>query len=316
MMSIQIKKGVFTPAEQQSMHQFAENNGMLLVYLPSRPVPGFIDDFLRAPDKQRLIEAFPEDISPTSDDRPYFFNFTKWRHPIESIRRIGDIPAVSQGNPFFLLSQLLLSIVLSAALILWPLRRQARAPGPGALRLLAYFSSLGIGFISVEIALLQKLTLLLGQPVFSLTVTLFSLLVFTGLGSLKLAPRFQPGSRAIWIVPVAIVGYIALFNLVSGSVVNAAIAAALPWRIAVAVSMLAPLGLLLGVPFAYGLRVCHAYDPQLIPWAWAINGCLSVVGSILTVVISMNFGFSIVLWSACVVYALGFACLRPPLRAA
>jgi hypothetical protein len=225
------------------------------------------------------------------------------------------VPAVSQGNPFFLLSQLLLSMVLSAALIIWPLTRQARKPGRGALRLLAFFSALGIGFISIEVALLQKLTLLLGQPVYSLTVTLFSLLIFTGLGSLYLAPRFAAGTRSIWLIPAGIALYLALFNLGSGAVVSAAIGAELPWRIAVAVLMLAPLGVLLGVPFAYGLRVANEYDPQLIPWAWAINGCLSVVGSILTVVISMNFGFTVVLWSASVVYALGFACLIPLLRA-
>jgi hypothetical protein len=315
MMSVQIKKGAFTPAEELSMVNFASDNGIFVVYLPDRPLPGFIDDFLRAPDKQRAIEAFPEDISPTTDDRPYFFNFTKWRHPIESIRHIGDVPAVSQGNPFFLLSQLLLSIVLSAVLIIWPLTRQAKPPGRGALRLLAYFSSLGVGFISVEVALLQKLTLLLGQPVYSLTVTLFSLLIFTGLGSLKLAPRFVPGARSIWLVPIGVALYVALFNFGSGTVISAVIGAALPWRIAVSVLMLAPLGVLLGVPFAYGLRVAHEHDPQLIPWAWAINGCLSVVGSILTVVISMNFGFAVVLWCACAVYALGFACLIPLQRA-
>jgi hypothetical protein len=315
MMSLQIKKGEFTVLEQMSMMKFADDNGIFVVYLPDRPLPGFIDDFVRAPDKQKAIDAFPEDISPTTDDRPYFFNFTKWRHPIESIRHIGDVPAISQGNPFFLLSQLLLSVVLSAALIIWPLTRQAQKPGRGALRLLAYFSALGIGFISVEVALLQKLTLLLGQPVYSLTVTLFSLLIFTGLGSLYVAPRFAPGTRSIWLIPAGIAIYLALFNLGSGAVVSAAIGAALPWRIAVTVLMLAPLGLLLGVPFAYGLRVANEYDPQLIPWAWAINGCLSVVGSILTVVISMNFGFSVVLWSASVVYVLGFACLIPLLRA-
>jgi hypothetical protein len=314
MMSVQIKKGEFTAAEQASTTKFAEDNGIFILYLPDRPLAGFVDDFVRAPDKQRAIEAFPADISPTSDDKPYFFNFTKWRHPIESIRHIGDVPAVSQGNPFFLLSQLLLSIVLSAVLIVWPLTRRAARPGRGALRLLAYFSALGVGFISVEIALLQKLTLLLGQPVYSLTVTLFSLLVFTGLGSLWLAPRFAPGSRRIWLVPAGIVLYIALFNLGSAAVIDAAISSALPVRIAVSVLVLAPLGVLLGVPFAYGLRVADAYDPQLIPWAWAINGCLSVVGSVLTVVISMNFGFAVVLWSASVVYALGFLCLRPVLQ--
>jgi hypothetical protein len=73
--------------------------------------------------------------------------------------------------------------------------------------------------------------------------------------------------------------------------------------------LLAPLGLLLGVPFAHGLRTASEYDAWLGPWAWAINGCASVIGSIATVVLSMNFGFTFVLWTAAAVYVLGFAAL-------
>jgi hypothetical protein len=103
-----------------------------------------------------------------------------------------------------------------------------------------------------------------------------------------------------------------VFNTFSTSLVTAFIGAVLPVRIAVSVLSLAPLGVLLGVPFAYGLRVAHATDPRLPAWAWAINGCLSVVGSILTVVVSMNWGFSALLWLAAAIYLLGFAALRKP----
>jgi spermidine synthase len=316
MMSVQIKKGLFSDEEQREVVRFSQENGILLPYLPNRPLPALLDQFLRSSDKQKVIDAFPENIAPTSDDRPYFFNFTKWQHPIDSIRHIGDIPAVSQGNPFFLLAQLLLSVVLSALLIIWPLSRQQGLPGLGAARLLVFFSALGIGFISIEITMLQKLTLLLGQPVYSLTVTLFSLLIFAGLGSSQLAPRLSKGGRAIWIVPVGILAYVALFNACSASLIASWIGAALPLRIAVSLLLLAPLGLLLGVPFAYGLRVAHECDPRLTPWAWAINGCLSVVGSILTVVVSMNFGFAVVLWLAALVYLVGFVALIPMQRLA
>lgn len=309
MMSVQVKKGEFSDAEQESVLAFAQHNGIAIPYLPKRPLPELLDHFLRSTDKSAMIDAFPKNISPTSDDRPYFFNFTKWQHPIESIREIHDLPAVSQGNPFFLLAQLGISVFLSAVLIIWPLSR-ASLPARGATPLLAFFSALGVGFISIEIAMLQKLTLLLGQPVYSLTVTLFSLLIFTGLGSLVLAPHFYAGGRRYWAVPIGIVSYIAVFNSSSEALTASLISAALPIRIAACVLILAPLGVLLGVPFAYGLAVAQRRDPRLIPWAWAINGCLSVVGSILTVVVSMNFGFAAVLWVAAVVYVLGYAALR------
>ena len=282
--------------------------------MPRQQLPSLVDGFLRDPDKRAYIETFPGNISPTRDDSPYFFNFAKWQHPIDSIARISDVPSISQGNPFFLFAQLLLSVVLSAALILAPLRRTQQQPVRGRLALLGYFSALGMGFILLEIAIIQKLTLLLGQPIYSLTVTLFSLLIFTGLGSLFFAGRFT-GTRSIWLVPAGIVLYVAAFNFGSGTLVDAVIGSELPVRVATAVLVLAPLGVLLGIPFAYGLRVTDELAPSLTPWAWAINGCLSVIGSILSVIVSMNFGFSSVLWLAAGVYLLGFSALARARRA-
>ncbi|HKP57713.1 MAG TPA: hypothetical protein VJV78_13370 [Polyangiales bacterium] len=310
MLSIMIKKGKFSQAEQASISDFAERSGFELYYLPDRPLKNWVDVFMRSTDKQRFIDAIPENIAPTEDDQPYFFNFVKWQHPIDSLHHLNDIPMISQGNPFFVGAQLLLSALLSGVLIIWPLARRAGLPKAGAGRILVYFSALGLGFISIEISVIQKLTLLLGQPVYSLTVTLASLLVFTGLGSLGLARRVQRGTTSAWIVPVALVVYLALVNLLSPWVVAQLIAESLPVRMAATVIVLAPLGLLLGVPFAYGLRVTQSHAPQLTPWAWAINGFMSVVGSILTVVISMNFGFSTVLWLAAVIYVIGFSALN------
>src|SRR5262249_54171399 len=149
-------------------------------------------------------------IAPTSDDCPYFFSYTKWQHPFDSIASLGDVPSVSQGNPFFILVQLAASIVFSALFILLPIARKGGPALAGSFRYLTYFSGLGLGFIFVEIAVIQKLTLFLGQPVFSLTVTLFSLLVFTGLGSLLLADRLDPGNPRYLAVPAALAAYLVL----------------------------------------------------------------------------------------------------------
>jgi spermidine synthase len=312
MMSVQIKKGALTAEEQDSTERYAQESGIHVLYMPDRPLHNPIDAFLRSPAKDEYIAEFPGKITPTEDDSPYFFNFAKWQDPIGSLQGISDIPSISQGNPFLLFAQLLLSALLSAVLIVWPLLRTRDLPRRGTLGLLGYFSALGMGFILLEIAMIQKLTLLLGQPIFSLTVTLFSLLVFTGLGSLFFARRL--GSRTIWLVPAGILLYVALFNLGSGALVHAVIGSQLPVRITVAVLVLAPIGVLLGVPFAYGLRVTSTLAPSLTPWAWAINGCLSVIGSILSVIVSMNFGFASVLWMAAIVYALGFVSLQRATR--
>jgi spermidine synthase len=311
MLAVLVKRGEFSDTEQASTREFAERNGIELVYVPNRPVQTRVDEFVRSPNKARLIDAFPQNIEPTDDDRPYFFNFTKWQHPLRSIETLGEIPAVSQGNPLFLLTQLAMSFALSTVFIVWPLVRRRRAArmlsGGTTARFLVYFAALGAGFMLIEIAIMQKLTLFLGEPIFSLTVTLFSLLVFTGLGSLLFAERVR-GAR-VWLVPLGLVVYVVVFLTLGSPLLYAAIGLPVTARVAIAVMLLAPLGLLLGVPFAYGLRVASERDPWLGPWAWAINGCASVVGSIITVVLSMNFGFTFVLWAAVVVYVLGFIAL-------
>ena len=314
MMAVQLKKGVFSPAEQSKVLQFADENGIDVIYLPDRPVDSQVDAFVRSTDKAGLIRAFPMNITPTDDDRPYFFNYTKWNHPIASVARIRDIPSVSQGNPFFILAQLLLAVVASALFIYAPIaRRSGRSSPPGKGNFLVYFMGLGLGFIFIEIAVIQKLTLFLGQPVYSLTVTLFSLLVYTGIGSLLFGGRIAPGDRRILAVPAGIAVYLALFVLASPFVVRTCIGLPLGARVLMTAIGLAPLGILLGVPFSYGLRVLSRSFPHLTPWAWAINGCFSVIGSVATVVVSMNFGFAAVLWTATVVYGVAFyALLKAP----
>ncbi len=310
LMASLVKRGTFTDEEIEQVTRFAETNGMEVVYAPGRDVRGFVPAFIRAADKQAFIDAFPRNISPTTDDRPYFFNFTRWSKPLASRKFLEEPTCVSQGNPFFLLVQLGVSATLCVLLVLLPTRRLGGFRGTGAGRFLVYFSGLGLGFIAIEIAAMQKLTLFLGQPVYSITVTLFSMLVFSGLGSLLLAGRIGTSSRRVWLVPLGLAAFVAAFLLLSPWLVHSFIGAALGVRIALAVGLLAPIGVLLGVPFAYGIRILDERNPSLIPWAWSINGCLSVMGSILTVVISMNLGFQAVLCSAVVVYAIAFWALR------
>jgi spermidine synthase len=307
MMAVLLKPDGFSDAEQSRVAQFARDNAIELVYLPRRPAPGILDRFVRARDRDRIIAEFPTNLAPTDDDRPYFFNYARWQHPIESLRHFHDLPAASQGNPWFVLLQLALSLVLSAMIIVWPTARHVQLAVPGRWHQLVYFGGLGLGFIFVELAVIQKLTLLLGQPMYSLTVTLCALLVFTGLGSYVLGARFPARGGRVWFVPLLLAGYLVVFALGAPSFVEHCIALPLGARIAITAGVLAPLGVLLGMPFAHGLRVLHVESPALAPWAWAINGCASVVGSILTVIVSMNFGFAVVLYCAAAAYLTAFA---------
>jgi predicted membrane-bound spermidine synthase len=163
----------------------------------------------------------------------------------------------------------------------------------------------------LEVALLQQFVLLLGHPVYSLTVTLFSLLLGTGVGSL--ISRRIADARVKAVTSRAI-GGIGLVSLAAPLVVPWLIDVAIPWplsaRIALAVAILLPLGVLLGIPLPGGMRLLATKRPDIIPWGWGLNGAFSVVGATLAVFIAMNWGFSAALVTAALVYATAAGTLQ------
>jgi hypothetical protein len=205
-------------------------------------------------------------------------------------------------------------VVLGVPLALAPLallrRGRARQPGPGpsrrAPRFLAYFACLGAGYLLVELPLIQRATLLLDRPSIALAVVLFTLLLSSGLGSL-LSPRIPLRPSLLALIACLIVTTVGL---------PAVIRIALPWsltiRLALTVLMLSPLGALMGVPFASGLRQAEARSPGLIPWAWAVNGAVSGVSGVLAALLSLEFGFTAVLAVGALAYACAWA--AAPLR--
>jgi hypothetical protein len=309
LMAFLLKKGAFTSAEVDSTLRYLVENGIFPVVLPGYRTGNAVEEFVKAEDKAAFIDGYPRDISPTSDDRPYFFNFARWSAPWKSRELAAEPPHVSQGNPFLILAQLGLAIVLSAGLIAAPLWRRPAARRAGTGRFLGYFAGVGLGFIMIEIGMMQKLTVFLGHPIYSITVTLASVLFFAGLGSLVSERWFRKApARAAW-VPVGIAACVGAFLLAWPALFASLVGLPLSGRVALAVTILAPLSLLLGVPFAYGIRRLREEGPEIVPWAWAVNGCASVVGSIATVILSMTLGFAATLGLAVGIYALAFASL-------
>ena len=241
------------------------------------------------------------DIRPTTDDRPFFFHTT----------RLGNQFSVAFGRSMLFgngLSALLTLFGISAVLVLLfivgPLLLVARQPGTGWPAWLAYFGALGAGFMLLEVALLQQFVLLLGHPVYSLTVTLFSLLLGTGLGSF-LSRRIAPDR--VKTVTIRAVLAVAAAALVSPWLVPALINLAIPWplwlRILTAVALMLPLGFLLGIPLPGGMRLLAGHRPEIIPWGWGLNGAFSVIGATLAIFIAMNWGFSTALLAGAVTYS-------------
>ncbi len=232
-------------------------------------------------------------MQPASDDRPYFYQLEP------------ELPRSRAGQ---LLTFILASVTsIGAILIFAPLLRLSL---PQKNRLLmgniVYFGSLGIGFMLVEIPLMQKLSLLLGHPAYSVSVTLAGMLVFCGLGSLA-AGAFGARQRdPIPIVLVAAATAVTLQAVLVDALPRAHLST-LASRVALALAFLAPGSFVLGMPFPLKLRTLARADDVLVPWAWAVNGLASVVGSVLALALSMQFGFHGTLLGAAGFYVAALA---------
>jgi spermidine synthase len=319
-----LKKTPFTAHEVNRLDSLSRELGFTVLYAPGVEPPPHaaepiemmrsgtsVADYRRlilARDRDGFIEAYPLDIRPTTDDRPFFFHTTRLANQFE----VAFGRSMLFGNG---LSALLTLFGISAALVVLfivvPLLIGSERPGSGWAGWLTYFGALGAGFMLLEVALLQRFVLLLGHPVYSLTVTLFSLLLGTGLGSLisrRVADsRVRPATvRAL----LAIVAVAVAAPLFLPWLINVAIPWPLEARIAVAVAILVPLGMLLGMPLPGGMRLLALRRPDIVPWGWGMNGTFSVIGATLAVFIAMNWGFSVTLVAAAGVYAAAAGTLR------
>jgi hypothetical protein len=279
-----------------------------LVYAPFRRVNPYRElwgenQFYRFWDlgPERFIEEYPLDVRPTTDDRPFFFEYQRW-----SLILAWDIIFQGQNAQVVLLGTLLLCGFLCAAIMLVARRRYRKATAGQAslgFEMHVYFSALGLGYILVENVLVQRIILFLGTPAYALTVILFTLLAASGLGSATAVrvPAFR--KRAGWAMLLAAALLLA-YAYALRPALDAMLGASLPVRVSIVVLVIAPLGFVMGMPFPLALERLSATDARLVPWAWVINGSASVIGSIITVMLAMARGFTSVFWVAAVLYVV------------
>ncbi len=257
-------------------------------------------DALLGPERTKLYRDYAFRVAPVTDDRPFFSQFLRWGRLPELISLYGQrtMPFLEIGMLVAALAALVLSL-LAALLILLPL---LRLPGGGGRWMtLLYFGGLGIGYMWVELALIHRFVLYLGQPVYAAALVVGVLLVGSGVGS-ALSGRLDGCRTGRWAGTVACT--LALLALLLGPLLQATLQFPLAARVSVAVLLLTPLAMLMGTPFPLGLRRLGQLRPQEVPWAWAINGCLSVVSAALATLVAVEVGFSLLLLLAAVAYLL------------
>jgi hypothetical protein len=319
-MLILVRRGEFTEIELEATRAFAVSRAFDLVYLPgirSEEInrynvllePDYYRaciGLLEAENREAWYQAYPFDVKPPNDDRPFFGHFFKWQQAPEILAMAGHTwqPFGGAGS-FVLLALLVLAMAAASVLILLPLAvrkrekvERERLLGPT----LGYFALLGLGYLCVEIPLLQQFILFLGHPAYAMATVLFALLLFSGLGSL-LSHRV-PLRLVLTLLPLLVGGYAWCLP----TLIEATLAASLGMRLVIVVVTLAPLGLFMGMPFPKGLALLGqgehepAATSTLIAWAWGVNGAISVVASILAALLALSFGFSVVLVVGVVCY--------------
>ncbi|MCE5258256.1 MAG: hypothetical protein LLG44_04250 [Chloroflexi bacterium] len=310
---ILVKNGTFTTKELGTIREFCSSRQFDLVYLPDlKPeeanrynvfphepyLPVFID--MLDPAKRSALYASQEyDISPPTDDHPFFFHFFTWKQVPAIIDNLGHTWKPFGGSGYLVLvAHLAVAIIAGILLAILPAAFRKERKSKLRLRIASYFGLLGIGYLAVEIPLVQRFILFLGNPTRAFAAVVANLLFFSGIGSL-LARRIH--NR--WII-LGLVVAIIIIGLGLEPLFGALIGASLTIRLLVTSLVLAPLGVLLGMPFPYGLAWLESKAPELVPWAWAVNGSLSVVTSVGVAMAALTVGFTEVFAAAIVVYTL------------
>ncbi len=311
MATMLLKATPFTIEEVGKLDAEAQASQLAVLYRPLGEAgqDPTLDQFFKTP-VQQLYPQLPYDISPVTDNRPFFFYTVRGDDFIGLLGKLGGMEKNNLGLAILQLV-LIVSTLLTILLVLLPLgvfRRGALAVDRSPkLRTLGYFLCLGFGFILVELGLMQRFILFLGHPIYALAVVLATLLGSSGLGSAlsnRLATKYGVNgaiTRVTRALAVVLVGY----AVGLGFIFNALLGLPLEMRVVICVILVALLGVLMGMMLPLGVRAANVYGQDMVAWAWGLNGAASVVGSTLSLIVSMHFGFTATLMLGLAAYLVG-----------
>ncbi|MFQ5442404.1 MAG: hypothetical protein ACE5EB_06745 [Thermodesulfobacteriota bacterium] len=323
-MTLLVKKGIVDARDLEALKGFCGAEGFDLIWYPGMEereanirnrfqAPIYHNLFRKVLDAEtrgEFLRDYLFDVSPSTDDRPFFgqtFKMTRMKDTYESVgRKWGVLIEGGYLLPWILLQAALASLVLIMAPLVFVRREKSSART--LFHLSAYFAAIGIGFMFVEIALIQKMIPVLGEPVYAISAVLFSILVSTGAGSylsgrLKIIERCSVNTIAV--VPLLILAYLSALGPISEMMARFAVSS----RYLLTLIIFFPLGASMGVPFPTGMYLLGKKRADLIPWAWCVNGSFSVVSSVLVMLVALTWGFSTTLVIAALVYGAAWLTL-------
>ena len=319
------KKTPFTAAEEDAVTTHLDNSPNLQpLYLPSDPGQNPFADLIASNDPYAFARSYSYNTAPVTDNAPFFFFTLKAGQILGEKGLRGGIDWKINLGVLVLLLVLLISVIAVLAFLVLPLAfRSGSRKGRHSPLPLLYFVAVGLGYILVEIAFIQRFVLFLGHPTYALTVVIFLLMLSSGAGSL-FSRMWLPRPDLGW-VPLVLVIAALLANVVFlPGRLAALVGMAFGYRLLVSGILLMPLGFVMGMPFPTGLRALAAFPVPEFPagqgasdnaveWAWAMNAAASVMGSVLAMVIAIQFGLTMTLACGAGAYLLALL-LMPALR--
>lgn len=326
-----VKRSPWTPEEIAAIRRFVSpqfaaepSRSYGLVYVPGQPEAANVPaEFFRVPLSPALEERLPYRVAPTFDAQPFFRDLRKQLRVIAP-DAAGYVPVSTAG---FINASLLgpiprdrihlyllggLSVAMAGLFLWYPIRwmRRRGLRSAAALPTAVYFGALGVGFIVVEVVLISKFVVLIGFPIYAMATVLCTLLVAAGVGSRLSGWLWR--RRPAWAI-----GVFPAVALLIGAVVAAfpfardlALGLGQPARIALSAALLLPLGVGLGMPFPLGIAALSRLAPRLVPWAWGVNGFMTVVGSLIAALLSIRVGFDVTLLAGAAVYLVTMGAWR------
>jgi hypothetical protein len=254
----------------------------------------------------RVKNEIDADISPPTDNRPFFFNMAKPSTVIKGLMG-NDVGNKQVFRPVITLAALAFAVLLIAGVCIGgPLIQIGRRTShKGRSPYYLYFCGIGLGFLMVEVSQMMRLSTFLGHPTYAFTVVLFTVLLFSGLGSMTVGRIISLDKPRSLLIPLlALLALAVVFGMLTPQLIHEMASKTTPVRIGTAIGLLAPLAFLMGMPFSIGMRMASTDEDSPTAFLWGINGAMSVVASVFATVIALFLGIYVAFYMGVLAYVL------------
>jgi spermidine synthase len=293
--TVAISRQPFTPADLDRARELFATAHLAPIYMPDGDVQNQFYALLHTDHPDDYERAYSFDITPVTDNRPFFFYTVQPRDLVHYLRTASrasaDFRAVNEAVPLLFALMAISLVATLLILLLPPMVLGTRLPHePGVPSFLTYFLFIGAGYILIEVGLIQKFVLFLGQPTYALAVVIFSMLVSSGIGSFLSRRLISHIESRLAKALGAIAILAAVLALTLGAALTALVWLPMPWKVVLTVLLIAPLGVAMGMPFPVGLDRLERWHSPSVRWAWSLNAASSVLGSVAALICSIYLG--------------------------